>query len=65
MRVADRPESQKIEELRLILEQEQCRPVSIEEAQEVANSLISFYEVLGAGDTEDKGEQLWGSATAQ
>jgi hypothetical protein len=45
-----------IERLRLILEREHRRPVSFEEAQEVGESLISFYEVLGS-QMEDS-EQL-------
>ena len=39
-----------VEALRLILEQEQHRPVTYEEAQEVADSLISFFEVLAEGE---------------
>jgi hypothetical protein len=35
-----------IEILRCILEREQCRPVEYEEAREVGDSLLSFYEVL-------------------
>jgi hypothetical protein len=44
-------ESERIERLRMILEQEQGRPVTYGEALEVGESLISFYEVL-ADDTE-------------
>ena len=39
-----------VEALRLILEQEQHRPVTYEEAFEVAESLISFFEVLADGE---------------
>lgn len=35
-----------IESLRLILEREQERPFTYEEAQEVGESLIAFFEVL-------------------
>jgi predicted ATPase len=41
-------ERERVEALRRILEREQGRPVSFEEASEVAESLVSFYEVLGA-----------------
>ena len=44
-------ESDRIERLRAILEQEQGRSVLYSEALEVGESLISFYEVL-ADDTE-------------
>jgi len=44
-----RPE--RIEELRQILEFEQKRPVTPEEAKEVGESLITVYKVL-AGDRE-------------
>jgi len=43
-----------VEALRLILEQEQNRPVTCEEAQEVADSLISFFEVLADGEVIDE-----------
>ena len=39
-------EGNQIESLRLILEREQCRLVTYEEAQEVGDSLIAFYELL-------------------
>jgi hypothetical protein len=39
-------EKDKVEVLRLILEREQGRPVAYDEALEVAESLISFFEVL-------------------
>lgn len=44
--------SDQVEALRAILEDQQCRPVSIEEAREVGESLITFYEVL-AEDVDD------------
>ena len=43
-----------VEALRLILEQEQHRPVTYDEAQEVADSLISFFEVLADGEVIDE-----------
>lgn len=42
-----------IESLRLILEREQGRPFAFEEASDVAESMLSFYEVLAA-HAEDK-----------
>lgn len=39
-------EPERIESLRLILEREQSRSVTYAEALEVAESLISFYEIL-------------------
>lgn len=45
-------ESEGIEALRLILEREQGHPVSPEEAKEVGESLISFYELLADGADE-------------
>jgi len=36
------------ETLRLILEKEQARPVALEEAFEVGESLITFFEVLAS-----------------
>lgn len=39
-------EDNQIESLRLILEREQCRAVTYEEAQEVGDSLINFFELL-------------------
>lgn len=44
-------ETDKVEALRAILEREQSRPVTYEEASEVGESLITFFEVL-ADDTE-------------
>jgi hypothetical protein len=41
-------DADRTETLRLILEREQQRPVTYEEASELGESLISFYEVLGA-----------------
>ncbi|HUD06815.1 MAG TPA: hypothetical protein VMR34_02915 [Candidatus Saccharimonadales bacterium] len=41
------PETDRVETLRLILENEQNRSISYAEAQEIADSLISFYEILG------------------
>ncbi len=43
--------NERIEELRQILESEQSRPVTHEEAKEVGESLIAIYKVL-AGDRE-------------
>ena len=39
-------DAERIESLRLILEAEQCRPVTYEEALEIGKSLINFFEVL-------------------
>jgi hypothetical protein len=39
-------EAERIESLRRILETEQCRPIAYEEALEVGESLINFFEVL-------------------
>lgn len=41
------PENDRIEKLRQILEYEQNREISHEEAQEVGDSLIQFFKVLG------------------
>jgi hypothetical protein len=38
-----------IEALRQILELEQCRPITYEEAEEVGEMLIGFYETLADG----------------
>lgn len=46
-------EKDRVEILRLILEREQERPVTHDEAVEVAESLISFFEVL-----VQEGEQI-------
>lgn len=48
-------ERNRIESLRLILEREQHRSVAYEEALEVAESLISFFEVLAdsVGDVDE------------
>lgn len=43
--------NERIEELRQILEAEQKRPVTSEEARDVGESLITIYKVL-AGDRE-------------
>ena len=43
--------NERIEELRQILESEQKRPVTHEEAKDVGESLIAVYKVL-AGDRE-------------
>jgi hypothetical protein len=39
-------EDDRIESLRLILEHEQKRSIEYKEAQEIGDSLISFFEVL-------------------
>ncbi len=39
-----------VESLRLILEHEQSRPIAYDEALEVAESLLSFYELLAQDD---------------
>jgi hypothetical protein len=45
-------ESEQIESLRLILEKEQGHSVSCDEATEVGDSLLSFFELLG-DDTDN------------
>ena len=45
--------TEKIESLRLILEQVQGVPISYEDAEEVADNLLSFYELL-ASDSQLK-----------
>ena len=54
-------DNERIEELRQILESEQNRPVTHEEAKNVGESLITVYkvlagdrEILGVARTEDK-----------
>jgi hypothetical protein len=42
-------EQNRVELLRLILEREQGRPVSVAEAAEVAEAMVSFYETLADG----------------
>jgi len=44
------PEYERVEALRLILEREQCRPVSYAEAAEIGESLMRFFEVLAGGE---------------
>lgn len=46
----------KVEALRLILEREHSRPVTYEEAEEVGECLITFFEVLADGADELMGE---------
>ena len=46
----------RIESLRLILEHEQSRSIAYDEALEIGESLISFYEVL-ADDASDIANQ--------
>lgn len=38
----------RIESLRLILENEQSRPITNDEASDIGESLITFFEILGA-----------------
>lgn len=45
----------RIESLRLILEHEQSRPVTNNEALDIGESLITFFEVLGAERSEESG----------
>lgn len=42
---------EQIERLRVILSREQCRSVTSDEAREVADGLLTFYEVLAEGRT--------------
>lgn len=43
-------EPERIESLRQILEREQCREVSYDEALEVGRSLVRFYKALASDD---------------
>ena len=45
-------QADRIEQLRLILQKQQLRPISYLDAQAVAESLVTFYEVL-ASDAEN------------
>ncbi len=45
----------RIEKLRIILEKEQGRPYSFEEAQEIGASLVRFYRILAGGRRITKG----------
>ncbi len=40
-------ESDRVEHPRLILERQQSRAITLEEASEVGESLITFFEILG------------------
>ncbi len=42
-----------IEVLRMILERQQARDVTYEEATEIGQSLITFFEVLGEGSDSE------------
>jgi len=46
--------SENIESLRLILEQEQSRHIVYEEALDIGESLITFFEVLAESGTDDE-----------
>jgi hypothetical protein len=46
----------RIENLRSILMTQQRRDVSYHEAQDIGESLISFFEVLG---TKNQGDEIW------
>jgi hypothetical protein len=46
-------EMENVESLRQILENEQSRPVTYEEALEVGRSLINFFEALGGDPPQD------------
>jgi hypothetical protein len=39
-----------VEELRQILIQEQCREVSYEEARQIGDALVEFFEILAEAD---------------
>ena len=39
-----------IEELRQILIQEQCREVSYDEARQIGDALVEFFEILAGAD---------------
>lgn len=45
-------EQDRIESLRVILEREQGRPIAYDEAREIGESLVSFFEVLALGTTD-------------
>jgi len=45
-------QADRIEQLRLILQKQQLRPVSYPDAQAVAESLITFYEILATDEQE-------------
>jgi hypothetical protein len=47
------PEHERVEALRLILEREQCRPVSYAESVEIGESLMNFFETLAEGMSRD------------
>lgn len=46
-------EGESIERLRLILEREQSRPITPDEAAEVGESLLTFFQILGEQDAPD------------
>jgi hypothetical protein len=48
---------EKIERLRAILESEQCRPITFDEALEVGESLINFFEVLAEDALPTEGDE--------
>jgi hypothetical protein len=43
-----------VEQLRSILESQQKRKLCVEEVQEIASSLLSFFELLAEGDANDR-----------
>jgi hypothetical protein len=49
------PEKERVEKLRLILEAEQNRKVTYDEAYEVGRELISFYQCLAGNKRITKG----------
>jgi hypothetical protein len=44
-------DNDRIEQLRIILERQQARTITREEASEIAESLLIFFQVLGEGAT--------------
>jgi hypothetical protein len=46
-------QNERVESLRLILENEQNRSITYAEAQDIADSLISFFEVLAQTEQSD------------
>jgi hypothetical protein len=50
-------EGETIERLRLILERKQSRSVTLDEATEVGEGLLSFFQILGEQPDPDKGDE--------
>lgn len=50
-------EGETIERLRLILERKQSRSVTLDEATEVGEGLLSFFQILGEQPDLDNGDE--------